>query len=76
TARFSSPLGVYDFYKRSNLICLSPTGLGSLSPQGMHLARMENLEGHRRSIARREKVWELCGSFLALPAKQSGCLDG
>ncbi len=54
TARFSSPLGVYDFLKRSSLICLSAKGLQKLSPPGMRLARMENLEGHRRSIERRQ----------------------
>jgi histidinol dehydrogenase len=53
TARFSSPLGVYDFLKRSSLICLSPDGLKKLSPIAMRLARMENLEGHRRSILKR-----------------------
>jgi histidinol dehydrogenase len=54
TARFSSPLGVYDFLKRSSLICLSPAGLKKLSPVAMSLARMENLEGHRRSIQERQ----------------------
>jgi histidinol dehydrogenase len=54
TARFSSPLGVYDFLKRSSLICLSPDGLKKLSPPAMHLARMEGLEGHRRSVERRQ----------------------
>lgn len=53
TARFSSPLGVYDFLKRSSLICLSPKGLKNLSPPAMQLARMENLEGHRASIQKR-----------------------
>jgi histidinol dehydrogenase len=53
TARFSSPLGVYDFLKRSSLICLSPEGLKRLSSPAMSLARMENLEGHRRSIQKR-----------------------
>ena len=56
TARFSSPLGVYDFIKRSSLICLSPDGLKKLSRPTMRLAQMEGLEGHRRSIARREKL--------------------
>jgi histidinol dehydrogenase len=55
TARFSSPLGVYDFLKRSSLICLSPEGLKNLADPGMQLARMENLEGHLRSIAVRKK---------------------
>ncbi len=54
TARFSSPLGVYDFLKRSSLICLSPKGLQKLSPSGMRLAQMEDLEGHRRSIQKRQ----------------------
>jgi histidinol dehydrogenase len=53
TARFSSPLGVYDFLKRSSLICLSPEGLKRLSSPAMSLARMENLEGHRKSIQKR-----------------------
>jgi len=55
TARFSSPLGVYDFLKRSSLICLSPGGLKKLSPPAMHLARMENLEGHRESVRKRQE---------------------
>ena len=54
TARFSSPLGVYDFLKRSSLICLSPEGLKKLSRPAMRLARMENLEGHRRAIEMRQ----------------------
>jgi histidinol dehydrogenase len=53
-ARFSSPLGVYDFIKRSSLICLSPEGLKKLSRPGLHLARMEGLEGHARSIQKRQ----------------------
>jgi len=55
TARFSSPLGVYDFLKRSSWICLSPAGLKKLSLPAMRLAQMEDLEGHRRAIAQREK---------------------
>jgi histidinol dehydrogenase len=55
TARFSSPLGVYDFFKRSSLICISPEGLKKLSPPAMRLARMENLEGHRQSIEKRQE---------------------
>jgi histidinol dehydrogenase len=55
TARFSSPLGIYDFLKRSSLICLSPGGLKKLAAPAIQLARMEGLEGHGRSIAIREK---------------------
>lgn len=54
TARFSSPLGVYDFIKRSSLICLSPAGLQRLSGPALRLARLEKLEGHRRAIAKRK----------------------
>ncbi len=53
-ARFSSPLGVYDFIKRSSLIFVSPEGLKKLSRPGMRLARMEGLEGHARSIQKRQ----------------------
>jgi histidinol dehydrogenase len=52
-ARFASPLGVYDFLKRSSLIHLSAEGLKKLSEAGMRLARMEGLEGHARSILKR-----------------------
>jgi histidinol dehydrogenase len=55
TARFSSPLGVYDFIKRSSLICLSPEGLKRLSAPAMRMAQMENLEGHRESVRKRQK---------------------
>ncbi len=55
TARFSSPLGVYDFFKRSSLICLSPEGFKKLSRPAMRLARMENLEGHRESVRKRRE---------------------
>ncbi len=54
TARFSSPLGVYDFMKRSSLICLSAAGLKNLSPAAMRMASMERLEGHRRSVEKRQ----------------------
>lgn len=53
TARFSSPLGVYDFIKRSSLIFVSAEGLKKLCRPGINLARMEGLEGHARSIEKR-----------------------
>jgi histidinol dehydrogenase len=53
-ARFSSPLGVYDFLKRSSLICLSPDGLKKLSRPALRLAQMEDFEGHRRAIEKRQ----------------------
>jgi len=49
TARFSSPLGVYDFQKRSSLIMCSPEGARSLGGTAAHLARGEGLTAHARS---------------------------
>lgn len=49
TARFSSPLGVYDFQKRSSLIFCSPEGASELSKTASVLARGESLEAHARS---------------------------
>jgi histidinol dehydrogenase len=49
TARFSSPLGVYDFQKRSSLIAVSPRGAASLGRVAATLARAEGLEAHARS---------------------------
>ena len=69
TARFSSPLGVYDFLKRSSLICLSPEGLKKLAPSGMRLAQMENLEGHRRSIEKRQGALGFSFSLLGESSK-------
>jgi histidinol dehydrogenase len=49
TARFSSPLGVYDFQKRSSIIKCSPEGASELSKTASILARSEYLEAHARS---------------------------
>ncbi len=49
TARFSSPLGVYDFQKRSSVIAISPAGARSLGRVAATLARAEGLEAHARS---------------------------
>ena len=49
TARFSSPLGVYDFQKRSSLIHCSPKGASRLGRIASVLARGESLEAHARS---------------------------
>jgi histidinol dehydrogenase len=50
TARFSSPLGVYDFLKRTNFIEASPRALATLGPQVVRLAEMEGLEAHARAV--------------------------
>ena len=49
TARFSSPLGVYDFQKRSSIIKVSPTGATTLGRVAATLARSEGLEAHAQS---------------------------
>lgn len=55
TARFSSPLGVYDFQKRSSIIYCSPEGADSLGRVAATLARGEGLEAHARSALYRVK---------------------
>jgi histidinol dehydrogenase len=49
TARFSSPLGVYDFQKRSSLIFLSPESASELGEIASVLANGEGLSAHARS---------------------------
>ncbi len=49
TARFSSPLGVYDFQKRSSLIQVSQAGARSLGEIASALAYGEGLQAHARS---------------------------
>ncbi|MDP3686853.1 MAG: histidinol dehydrogenase, partial [Sulfurimicrobium sp.] len=49
TARFSSPLGVYDFQKRSSLIMVSPAGAQTMGKIASELAYGEGLQAHARS---------------------------
>lgn len=49
TARFASPLGVYDFQKRTSLINCSPAGAVTLGRVASVLARGEGLTAHARS---------------------------
>ncbi len=53
TARFSSPLGVYDFQKRSSVIDVSREGARTLGRIAATLARGEGLFAHARSAAMR-----------------------
>lgn len=55
TARYSSPLGVYDFQKRSSLIMCSADGASELGKTASTLARGEGLEAHARSAEYRIK---------------------
>jgi histidinol dehydrogenase len=49
TARFSSPLGVYDFQKRSSIIKVSKAGAGTLGRIAAELAYGEGLPAHAKS---------------------------
>lgn len=55
TARFSSPLGVYDFQKRSSLIMFSEEGASEMGKVASVLARGESLTAHARSAEYRIK---------------------
>jgi len=50
TARFSSPLGVYDFIKRMNIISFSDKALEKHGLKAAGFAEIEGLEAHKRSI--------------------------
>jgi len=50
SARFASPLGAYDFLKRTSIIEASAEALNALGPEVARLARMEGFEGHARAM--------------------------
>ena len=50
SAKFSSGLSVYDFYKRISYINLSKKGIETLGPSVTTLANFEGLEGHAKSV--------------------------
>ena len=50
SAKFSSGLSVYDFYKRISYINLSKKGIETLGPSVITLANFEGLEGHAKSV--------------------------
>ncbi len=53
TARYGSPLGVYDFLKRTSMIEASPRTLARLGPAVVRLARLEGLDAHGHAVERR-----------------------
>ncbi|MGH7778205.1 MAG: histidinol dehydrogenase [Candidatus Binataceae bacterium] len=55
SARFASPLGAYDFLKRTSIIEASARAARKLGPAVAHLARMEGFEGHARSMELRSR---------------------
>jgi histidinol dehydrogenase len=50
SARFFSPLGTYDFLKRTTIIHAERRGLKALASKLTHLARLEGLDDHARSV--------------------------
>ena len=54
TSRFSSPLGVYDFQKRSSLVGVSRAGARTLGRLASNLARGEGLYAHAKSAEYRQ----------------------
>jgi histidinol dehydrogenase len=55
-ARFASPLGAYDFLKRTSIIEASSGAIAALGPVVARLARMEGFEGHARAMELRASV--------------------
>ena len=55
TARFSSPLGVYDFQKRSSIVKISEQGAQTIGKHAAALARSESLTAHAKSAEFRLK---------------------
>jgi len=53
SARFFSPLGVYDFVKRSNVVSLTAEELAEIAPMGERIAEFEGLPDHAKSMAAR-----------------------
>jgi histidinol dehydrogenase len=49
-ARFSSPLGVYDFYRWMSLVRLGPQTASEIAPVGIEMAKIEGLVAHQRSL--------------------------
>jgi len=50
TARFSSPLGVYDFQKRSSVIRATREGMKNIGAAAAHLAHREGLQAHALTL--------------------------
>ncbi len=50
TARFSSPLGVYDFQKRSSIIRATRDAVKKIGPAAAHLAHREGLQAHALTL--------------------------
>ena len=58
TARWANPLGVYDFQKRSSVICYTPEGLLADAPATQTIAQAEGLWAHALSVGLRRRIAE------------------
>jgi histidinol dehydrogenase len=56
SARFSSPLGVYDFIKRSSIIYVSKEGFDRVEKYARQIATAEGLYAHRLSVEVRKRI--------------------
>jgi len=56
TARFASPLGVYDFVKRMSVLNFSPEALRHYGEKVIRFAGIEGLDAHGRAVSLRLKV--------------------
>ncbi len=70
-ARFASPLGAYDFLKRTSIIEASMGAIAALGPVVAHLARMEGFEGHARAMELRAGVGKAKRAGRKLNAEQT-----
>ena len=72
TARFSSPLGVYDFIKRTSLLRFSAKGFMELADTVESLADTEGLEAHANTIrVRKSQIKE--GTGTRAPGRRTEC---
>lgn len=62
SARFFSPLGVYDFVKRTNVIALTEEALAAIGPYAAAIARFEGLPQHADSVERRASARRTAGA--------------
>ena len=67
TARFSNPLGVYDFVKRSSVISYTPAGLAADGPSVQSIAQSEGLWAHALSVGMRRRLLEQGGERFGDP---------
>jgi histidinol dehydrogenase len=70
SARFFSPLGVYDFVKRTNIVTLSEDELRELAPPAAAIATFEGLPQHARSMECRRPTGRITGNLPVVGASK------